>query len=416
MAQPNPRAWIAASRKDLWLLYFCVFLVMAGYGITLPVFPFYTERIASLRGISDRGLALQVGLLTSVYVLMQFLFAPLWGTRSDRLGRKPLIVVGVAGYGIGQLLYGSSTSLFMLYGSRIVGGVLSAALLPAASSFVADVTGEKERATGMAWLGAMTSLGVVIGPSLGGLLTRTGLRFKAQYGPLLFDHSSIPFLAAGGLALASLPIVITGFHESYHLPRARASKAPSSHRWRVVAKAIQPLLVLTLISQFGLTTYAATFALYAHQELGYGPPRVGAVFTMCGLVMAVAQVGVVKLFAKRRGERDLIAAGFGLMGAGLFFLLFATELKWVLSAVAIMALGQALIAPNLLALTSKVGQPHTGAALGLQDAAASLGQTAGPLLGTILFSWKAGAPFLLTGALLMIVGLGSLRLSWQSSE
>lgn len=401
------------AKKNLWMLYFCVFLVMAGFGITLPVFPFYTERIASLSGISDRGLAFQVGLLTSVYVLMQFVFAPLWGKRSDRMGRKPLILIGISGYGIGQLLFGLSTSLFMLYGARVIGGVLSAALLPAAGSYVADMTGEKERATGMAWLGAMTSLGIVVGPSLGGVLTQNDLHFTARYGHFIVDRFSVPFFAAGGLAFASLPVVLRGLRESLRSP-ASVSNPGLLRSWGAIAKKIRSLLVLTLISQFGLATYAATFALYAQQTLNYGPPRVGAAFTMCGVVMALSQVGLVSFLTKRYGERRLVALGFGLMGVGLFFLLTAGELIWVLGAIGIMALGVAFIAPNLLALTSKVGSEYTGAALGLQDAATSLGQTIGPLFGTILFSWRADAPFLLTGFLLVAVGLLSVRRDWAT--
>ena len=403
------------AKKNLWVLYFSVFLVMAGFGITLPVFPFYTERVASLGGTSARGLALQVGLLTSVYVLMQFVFAPLWGKRSDRMGRKPLILIGVAGYGVGQILFGLSTSLFMLYGARVIGGILSAALLPAAGSYVADMTGEKERATGMAWLGTMTSLGVVVGPSLGGLLTRNDLHFSARYGHFMLDRFSVPFFAAGGLAFASLPVVLRGVRESLHSPHASVPKPGLVLTWGDVAKKIRPLLALTFISQFGLATYAATFALYAQQTLNYGPPRVGTAFTMCGVVMAVSQVGAVSFLTKRYGERYLVALGFVLMGAGLFFLLAAQELKWVLSAIGVMALGVAFIAPNLLALISKVGSEQTGAALGLQGAATSLGETVGPLFGTILFSWRADAPFLLTGIMLVAVGLLSVRRNWAGA-
>ena len=398
------------SSRNLALLFFCVFLVMAGYGITLPVFPFYTERIASMGGISNHGLALQVGLLTSVYVFMQFVSAPFWGSQSDRLGRKPLILIGVAGYAIGQVFYGLSTSLPMLYSFRVLGGLFSAALLPAATSYVADVTEEKRRTSGMAWLGAMTSLGVIVGPSLDTLLSRTGLRFSLRYGGLLIDHFSVPFLAAGGLALVSLPLAIRGLDETYHPSTQALPKQKRVQSWRAAAKTTLPLLALLWISQYGLTTFAATFALYAQRKLSYGPARVGVAFTVCGLVMAIVQVGVVKLSKYDHGEHALIASGFGLMGVGLIFLLLTQDFTWILGAIAVMALGQALIAPNLLSSISKVGSEHKGAALGLADAAGSLGQTVGPLVGTVLFSWKAESPFWLTGLLLIVVALTSSRL------
>lgn len=139
--------------KQLFVLLACVFVAMIGLGITMPVLPFYVERLALAEGVSSQRVVIHVGLLTGVYALGQLLFAPVWGRWSDRAGRKPLILIGIAGYVIAQVLFGLATSLWLLYAARIVGGILSSATLPVSAAYVADTTTDAERGRGMAWLG-----------------------------------------------------------------------------------------------------------------------------------------------------------------------------------------------------------------------------------------------------------------------
>ncbi len=125
-------------KKCLIILFSCLFVVMIGYGITLPVLPFYVERLALAEGATVSEASFQVGVLTGIFALMQFFFAPLWGKWSDRLGRRPLFVMGLAGYAISMVLFGMGTNLATLYAARILGGILSAAVLPMANAYVAD--------------------------------------------------------------------------------------------------------------------------------------------------------------------------------------------------------------------------------------------------------------------------------------
>jgi len=157
---------------QLFVLLACVFVVMIGFGITLPVLPFYVERLAVEGGASRQTIVLHVGLLTGVYPLVQLIFAPLWGRWSDRIGRRPIVLVGIAGYVLAQVLFGLANSLWLLYAARTIGGILSSATLPVAAASVTDMTTEEERSRGMAWLGTAVSLGVVVGPALGGMLSR----------------------------------------------------------------------------------------------------------------------------------------------------------------------------------------------------------------------------------------------------
>jgi DHA1 family multidrug resistance protein-like MFS transporter len=390
--------------KRLLVLLACVFVVMIGFGITLPVLPFYIERLAQAEGATRQAIVLHVTLLTAVYPLGQLVFAPLWGHWSDRAGRRPLLLMGLAGYVIAQILFGLATSLWLLYAARILGGILSSATLPVSAAYVADATSDVERGRGMAWLGTATSLGVVVGPALGGLLARRDLHVTARYGHLMIDDFSIPFFAAAALGLVTLAAA------TRWLPESLAAAAPRSGRavpdWRTLVRGLGPLLGLALVAQFALAMFEATFALHAQAILNYGPSEMGAVFVVCGLVMAVFQVGASGFLAGRIGAMGQIGMGLALMGTSLAVLMIPRTMLSVLAVVGVLALGMALISPNLSALIStRGGSRRAGTALGAQNVANNLGQASGPLVGGALFVWQMNAAYLLSGGLLVALAL-----------
>jgi DHA1 family multidrug resistance protein-like MFS transporter len=400
--------------KHLLVLLACVFVVMIGLGITMPVLPFYVERLALAEGVSRQSVVIHVGLLTGVYALGQLIFAPVWGRLSDRTGRRPLILIGIAGYVIAQVLFGLATSLWLLYAARILGGMLSSATLPVSAAYVADMTTDEERGRGMAWLGTAVSLGFVVGPALGGTLSRRDLHFTARYRHFLIDSFSVPFFAAALLGLLTLFAAMRWLSESLPAHALRASGEEASTDWRRLARSLGPLLGLALVGQFGLAIFEATFALYAQAKFNYGPVEVGAVFMVCALVMTVFQVGAVGVLAGRISEMYQIGAGVGLMGMSLALLVMARTTFFVFALVGLLAVGTAFISPNLAALISKRGgSRRVGVALGVQNAANSLGQAGGPLLGSALFVWQMNAPYLLTGALLVAV---ALVIGWKGTD
>ena len=390
--------------KHLFVLLACLFVVMIGLGITMPVLPFYVERLALAEGATRQTVVIHVGLLTGVYALGQLIFAPVWGRWSDRIGRRPLILIGIAGYVVAQVLFGLATSLWLLYAARILGGILSSATLPVSAAYVADLTTDKERGRGMAWLGTAVSLGVVVGPALGGMLSRRDLHLNLRFGHFMVDSFSIPFFAAALLGLFTLCAAIRWLPESLAAPRAAGEEKRTD--WRTLVKRLRPLLALALAGQFALTIFEATFALYAQAKFNYGPVEVGYIFVVCGLVMTVFQAGAVGFLAGRISEIYQIGAGFALMGTGIALLATARTTFFVFAFVALLALGMAFIAPNLAALISKRGgEERAGASLGILNAANSLGQAGGPLLGGVLFIWQVNAPYLLSGALLVSLAL-----------
>ncbi len=264
----------------------------------------------------------------------------------------------------------------------------------------------------MAWLGTAASLGVVVGPALGGLLSRRDWHFKWSAGHFKIDSFSIPFFAAALLGLLTLLAALRWLPESMpkiaelETNRAKDTSEKTQANWQTLIKTLFPLLALTLAGQFALTMFEGTFALFAQAKFDFGPAEVGYVFVVCGLVMTVFQAGAVGFLAGKISEMIQIGAGFALMGTGIALLATAQTKFFVFVFVALLALGMAFIAPNLASLISKRGgERQAGASLGIQNAVISLGQASGPLIGGMLFIWQINAPYLLSGALLIALAL-----------
>jgi len=150
------------NNRNIAILFFTMVVVMIGFGIIIPIMPFYVESF----GASGKAL----GALMAIFSVMQFLFAPLWGSLSDRYGRKPILLIGVFGNALSLVLMGFSSSLWMLFGSRALAGILSSATLPTAMAYIADSTSERDRGAGMGYIGAAMGVGMVLGPGIGGWL------------------------------------------------------------------------------------------------------------------------------------------------------------------------------------------------------------------------------------------------------
>ena len=389
--------------KKLLLLLVCLFVVTIGFGVSLPVLPFFFRHLHSA-AVPRETIAIHTTFLTSIYAFVQLIASPFWGQWSDRVGRRPLILLGIAGSAVAQLLFGLASSVAMLYVVRALGGFLSAAMLPAATAYVADITTEGDRAKGMALVGTAASLGAIVGPAFGGLTTREDLYFTFGLFDLKIENYAPPFFLAAALMFL---IFLVAFR---WLPESLSSRSASivSNRplnWQRLGKPLLLLLGLTTISQFGLTLFEVVFALQAQDKLGYSPIQTGYVFMMCGGVMTVFQILAVSFLTRYVSSIAQVGLGFILMGSGILLLIMARSLPIVLGVVALFAFGMALITPNLIALISKRGSQHTGTVLGIQNTANSLGQVGGAMLGGVLFAWQVNAPYGFAGVLLVGTGL-----------
>jgi DHA1 family multidrug resistance protein-like MFS transporter len=388
--------------RHLFILLSCLFVVMTGYGVTLSVLPFHIERMAVVEGISAEEVSVHVGLITGLFALMQFFFAPLWGRLSDSIGRRPVLMTGMLGFALANFLFGLSPNLLMLYFSRFLGGSLSAAVLPVSAALIADLTTESRRGKGMAWMGSVAGLGVMIGPALGGMLAEVNFHGTFQFAFFIFDAFSMPFFAAGILALLALFATIIWLKEPKTQNDDRKS-IPLTKVFREIMKqrSFRILLYFSFLVQFAMSLFEGTFALHSREVMGFGPSEMGLVLMVCGLVMAVAQGGVVSWFIDRIHPRWLLLTGLMLMGTSLALLMIPRSLIPILTFTAGFGLGMALLVPILATMVSRSPATGAGAGLGVQNAVNSLGQAMGPLAGGPLFTLWIHLPYLLAGALLL---------------
>ncbi len=399
---PKSRPSYRSDFRQLAPLLGCVFIAMIGFGIALVVLPVYTERIHGLAGVGPGLVAFHLGVLTSVYALAQLIAGPAVGRLGDRIGRRPLMLLGLAGAGVTQVAFAFTSSLWLLYGLRVGGGIAASLLTVGATAAIADYTTEGTRARGMAWFGTAASLGVIAGPILGSVLGQIG---SSSSTGVRFDGYTLPFVAAGAMALAAFAAAWFLVPES--LVGLQPDVGPRVALWRSMARS--PLLGLVAGSQFGLALFEGTFVLYAGGRYGFSSSQTAAAFVVCGAVMGVLQAAVVGPTGRILSERSQAAGGFVLMAVGLGGLTVVRSFTVVLIAVAILALGTAFVVPNLAAMVATDSGGRFGEALGLKSSATSLGQFLGPLIGGTLLAWAQTSPYVLAATLMLALATALRR-------
>jgi DHA1 family multidrug resistance protein-like MFS transporter len=376
----------AANRRNLFILVFVLFVVMLGYGVIIPILPFYVERMGA-------G-GTELGLLIASYAVMRLVCGPVWGSLSDRVGRKPILLVGIFGYAVTMVWFGLATKLWMLFAARILAGILSSATAPTTMAFVGDSTPGRERGGGMGMLGAAGGIGTIFGPALGGFLGGESL--------------STPFFIAAGLSLLSLILAALFLPES--LP-AESRRGTGKHErlfdlpaWGQAAfSPIGVLLILTFISTCGLMIFANVFGLYALVRFSFGPEEVGVMMMVLGLVSALAQGILAGPLTRRWGDEVVIKAGLLAAAFGFVLMLLAKDFMTILLTTALFGLTVSLQIPALTALTSRRATIPQGIAMGLSNSFVSLGRIVGPLWGGMVFDLDLTLPYL-SGGIIMLVG------------
>jgi MFS family permease len=371
-----------------------VFIVAVGYGVVLPVLPFVLAR--ALGEAASTGVAWHTGLLTGVYMLALFLFAPLWGYASDRIGRRAVILLGLAGFSGAMLWFASTSGLAFVYGARALAGVFAAAVLPVVLAWVSDMGTSRTRARAFAWLSAASALGFLFGPALSGWLASIEVVAKA-------DALALPFYATAALGGTVWLAAYRFLPESTPL-RARDSGPERS------APSLIWLLTLSLLVMFGIGSFEVGVALRGQQVLNLPPREIGWMFAECSLVMILAQVFVLAPLIKRVGG-GLLAPAFLAMAVGVALLPYAVSYPAMLIGVGLVAAASGLLIPALAYLVSLTAGSAQGAALGKQTAAGSLGQAVGSAAAGWLFAVFIEAPFWATAGLLGFGAVAALRVS-----
>jgi DHA1 family multidrug resistance protein-like MFS transporter len=388
-----------SNRKNVALLSLTLGVVMLGFGMVMPIFPFYIESMGAHGS--------ELGLLIAISPFMQLLFAPIWGSVSDRQGRKPVLAVGLLGYGISMLLFGLATELWMLFVARGVGAILSAATMPTTMAYVSDSTSEQDRGGGIGVLGAATGLGMVLGPALGGWLA--------------VDSLSTPFFITAGVCLLTLLLVVLFLPESLPAEARRSTAtqikpaAQLGEMWRALSsRPLGILLTMAFLVSFGLTCFQGIFGLYALERFGYGTEEVGWILAVVGIVAALTQGVLTGPLTKRWGEAVVIKVT--LLGSAVAFvlLLTANTLPAVLLTIALFTVPNALLRPAVISLTSKRADTEQGVAMGLNNSFNSLGRIAGPIWAGFVFDVDYRLPYL-SGAAILVAGF-VISLMWLPGQ
>ncbi len=393
---PLPRDVEGLQARHLALLMASMFAVYLGYGIILPTLPFLVERL--LPDAARASIAWHTGMISGLYMLMLFVFAPIWGQVSDRIGRRPVLLVGLAGCVLALMSFGLSTTLWIAYVARAAGGALVSAVVPVALAYVADTTWATQRARRFAWLTAASTLALVLGPGLGGWLTvgePTGPPSTLSSGGLILPLG----VAAAFGAFAWLAVYI-GLPES----SSRASPDTDQTEGR---QGIGLLLSLTLLAFFGLGSFETALTLRAQQILGLAPDELAVLFIECGAVMAAVQLVALPPLLRHVGIRWTLVLALVAMAAGLFWLSSAPALAAAALWVSLTAAAAGITMPLLgyaVSLTVGTAQGH---GLGRQTAMGSFGQGLGSAAAGWFFGMAADLPFWITAGLLVAGGLAS---------
>ncbi len=401
------------SKGALGAIFLVVLVDMIGFGIILPLMPYYAARF--------NATPLAVGLLYSIYSLAQLGFSPLWGAWSDRIGRRPILLLSTTGSTGSYLLFAFSNSLPMLFASRLFAGVMGGNI-SAAQAYVADVTTPSERAKGMGVLGAAFGIGFAVGPAISGMLLLPSvqeafLRHLPQMASAFVSENpySLPGFAAALLSFCSFLLVSFRLPESLRPTDGDAEDATRVKKVSVFSKQFWPSVfskdsniigrfyLCLLLLMIGHSSLYSAFPLFCKQKLSMDAHQVGMQFLFLGIVTVFVQGGAIRPLVKIFGEKKLLVTGNILMLVAFLTLPYAQTPSGLTVPLCLLAVGASLNGPTLTSLISKEAAPaHVGLVMGNAQAVSAMGRVIGPALGGFLFGWKMQAPFFFTAALVSI--------------
>ena len=374
-----------------------VFIDLLGFGVVIPLLPFYGEHFhASPAAITT---------LMSTYSGLQLLAAPLWGRLSDRIGRRPVVLVSVATSALAYLWLSSADALWMLFAARALQGI-SAGNISVAQAYIADVTTPENRAKGMGGLGAALGLGFVLGPAMGGLLAG---------GDPASINVAVPSYVAAALSAVALVVALFSLRESL-TPALRAKAGTQPGRIAQIRNAFSRPRLRILMVMFFTTTFAfagmeSTFGLWAYHRLNWGPRQVGLVFAAVGIVLVIVQGMLIGRVIKRFGEARALFAGTIAIAIGLALLAAAREPVLGVFASCWLALGMGLASPSTSALISKEAAANEqGSILGVNQSVGSFARIIGPAVAGQAFEFGGPSAPYAVGAVIMLISAG---IAWQ---
>ncbi|MBB6444376.1 MFS transporter [Bacillus benzoevorans] len=373
----------------LFMLMLTMFITFNSFGLIIPVMPTYLKTF---------GAAGQVlGFIIALFAFGQFLFSPLAGTLSDRYGRKKLIIFGLFVNGLSQIMFGLSTEVWMLFASRFITGFGTAFIVPPVMAYAADLTTNEERGKAMGWLGAAISLGFMIGPGIGGILSNVTLRFP-------FYCGGIATIIVGMIAILVLP----------NIKPAIQVQTKKENLIQQMARSIKTsyfvLLIVVFVFQFGIANFQSTLTMFLTYKWDYTPNDIAVVLIAGSAVGVIIQAFAINHLIHLFGEMKIILLSLLVAAFSLYGMLYVHGFYIILLGATIFSTATALIRPAVNTLISKTADHEQGYAAGMNNAYMSLGNMIGPALAGTLFDWHMNIPF--TFGSLILLGCFFITFAW----
>jgi DHA1 family tetracycline resistance protein-like MFS transporter len=373
----------------MWIIFLIIFINMLGFGIILPLLPYYVESL--------KAGPMTVGLIMATYSLFQLLSAPILGELSDKYGRRPILLFSIGGTALSFGLLGIATTLPMLFLSRIIDGA-SGGNIATAQAYIADITTKEERTQSMGMMMAAFSLGFIIGPAVGGLLSVYGY--------------SVPALVAGAVALIATILTYFYLPES-HKPSKEVTDVPKKPLIvfnirdfydAVTHPAVGLLLTISFLMMFAFSLMQGTFALFTEHSLHLTAKANGILFAYLGFIGILIQLVFLKKILRLFSERTAIVIALLSMGVSLLLIAYSGSIFSLYVAITFLAFGNGIAGPVIMGLTSKLTPDHEqGNVAGMNQSVGSMARLVGPVAGTFLYSTlTARSPYLIATAILCI--------------
>jgi MFS transporter, DHA1 family, multidrug resistance protein len=385
----------ADQKKKIIILMINMFIAIGSFGIIIPILPAYLE------SIGQGGTA--AGLFIAMFAGAQFLFSPIAGKWTDQYGRRKMIIYGLAGLTLSMFIFYAVDSIWLLYASRVVGGIGCAMLVPAIFAYVADITTMEQRAKGNSYVSAAMSLGIVVGPGIGGFLAEYGLKF--------------PFLISAIVSLVSVLFSVILLKES-DVTLQQGQRAHLQDDESMVQKIARSVkmpyfipLIITLVMSFGLIAYEAVIGLYLDNQFNATAKDIAIMVTGTGIVSVIVQLFVVDRIVNRYGEKTVLNIFIAVAAVGFFLSMFASSYAIFFGISLIIFLSSSILRPVLNTLISKLAGNEQGFAMGMNNAYMSIGNVAGPTFAGLLYDVNIIYPFVLGLVLLMVTLL--ITIIWQ---